>query len=218
MLAKLMACGALLLVLGMGACGDNGESAGTTEADTAHTVSEVTSSTTTLPPDDLEPVVVPTLPDVIPGYTEVDPATGLHVTGTPIVIDLASYRLKVTGKVTHELSLAYDDLRRLPKVTATPRLVCPGLFEDTAAWSGVPLATILEMAEVQPDATEIKMTAADGYWVYLDIEDALEPQNFLAYELMDQPLPVLHGFPLRAVLPDHQGNRWVKWLVEIEVE
>jgi DMSO/TMAO reductase YedYZ molybdopterin-dependent catalytic subunit len=167
---------------------------------------------------ELEPIVVPTLPDVIPGYTEVDPDTGLHVTGTPQVIDLASYRLKVSGKVAHELSLTFDDLRVLPKMTATPRLVCVGVFTDTATWSGAPLGVVLEMAEVQPDAEEIKMVSADGYYVFLDLEDALRPENFLAYELMGEPLPVLHGFPLRAVIPDKNGNYWVKWLQEIVVE
>ena len=134
------------------------------------------------------------------------------------MVDLAGYHLKVTGKIAHELSLSYDDLRRLPKVSGTPRLVCPGIFVDTTAWSGVALHTVLEMAGVQPGATEIKMTSADGYWVFLDLDRALGADNFLAYELMGRPLPVLHGFPLRAVLPNETGNLRVKWLVEIVVE
>jgi DMSO/TMAO reductase YedYZ molybdopterin-dependent catalytic subunit len=163
-------------------------------------------------------IVVPTLPAEIPGYTEVDPATGLHMTGTPKVVDLPSYRLKVEGKVARPLSLSYDDLHRLPKVTATPTLICPGFFTDITTWSGVSLATILEMAGVQPDAERITMKAADGYTASLDLDEALKPENLLAYEWMDQPLPVLHGFPLRAVIPGQEGNRWVKWLLEIVVE
>jgi DMSO/TMAO reductase YedYZ molybdopterin-dependent catalytic subunit len=222
MFREMLVVSGVLLTLGMVGC------AGTPgTADTAAVTGPITGSTattgvegtmTTTSTGDLEPIDVPTLPAVIPGYTEVDPATGLHMTGTPAVIDLASYRLKVTGKVARELSLSYDDLRRLPKVTAAPRLVCPGFFIDTTTWSGAPLHTILEMAGVQPDATEIKMNAADGYGVFLDLKEALKPENFLAYEWMGQPLPVLHGFPLRAVLPGQQGNRWVKWLQEIVVE
>jgi DMSO/TMAO reductase YedYZ molybdopterin-dependent catalytic subunit len=171
-----------------------------------------------LGPGDLEPIVVPTLPDVIPGYTEVDPATGLHVTGTPQVIDLDEYRLRVSGSVGQELSLSYDELRSLTKLTATPRLVCAGVFVDTATWSGAALGAVLEMAEVQAEAGKIKMVSADGYWVYLSLADALRPENFLAYELMGEPVPVLHGFPLRAVIPGKNGNYWVKWLEEIVVE
>ena len=32
-----------------------------------------------------------------------------------------------------------------------------------------------------------------------------------------EPLPILHGFPVRTVFPALEGNKWVKWLVEIEV-
>jgi sulfite oxidase len=46
----------------------------------------------------------------------------------------------------------------------------------------------------------------------------LNPENFLAYELEGKPLPVLHGFPLRAIFPTKDGNSWVKWLVEINVQ
>jgi DMSO/TMAO reductase YedYZ molybdopterin-dependent catalytic subunit len=168
--------------------------------------------------DELKPIVVPTLPAEIPAYTAVDPATGLHMTGTPKVIDLASYRLKVDGAVTHPLSLAYDDLRRLPKVTATPTLNCPGFFTDVTTWSGVPLKTILDMAGLQPDAKQIRMKAADDYSFVLSLDEALKPENFLAYEWMGQPLPVLHGFPIRAVVPGRGGSAWVKWLLEIVVE
>jgi DMSO/TMAO reductase YedYZ molybdopterin-dependent catalytic subunit len=166
----------------------------------------------------LPPIVVPTLPEVTPGYTEVDPDTGLHVTGKPQVVDLAGYRLKVSGKVVQEVSLTFDELRVLPKVTAAPRLVCVGVFVDVATWSGASLAAVLEMAGARPEAEKIKLVSADGYWVYLDVEDALRSENFLAYELMGEPLPVLHGFPLRAVIPGKNGNYWVKWLEEIVVE
>ena len=179
---------------------------------------EATTSTTTVAPVHLEPVVVPTLPAKIPGYGQVDPATGLHVTGTPTVIDLAGYRLAVSGKVASELNLDYDDLRRLPKVTATTKTTCPGVFEDTATRSGVPLRTVLEMAGAQAGAKQIKMTGADGHWIMLDLDKALQPENFLAYEWMGQTLPVLQGFPLRAVVPNQIGTVSVKWLLRIDVE
>jgi DMSO/TMAO reductase YedYZ molybdopterin-dependent catalytic subunit len=74
------------------------------------------------------PIVVPTLPEKIPGYTELDPDTQLHVTGTAKVIDLESYRLEITGKVKQSLSLTYDELRCMPKMEARPILICPGFL------------------------------------------------------------------------------------------
>jgi DMSO/TMAO reductase YedYZ molybdopterin-dependent catalytic subunit len=222
MLGKLILISGIALMLGMVGCGGSAgtaQTSATTEAVATSTATgEAPTGTTTPTVGALEPIVVPTLPAEIPAYTAVDPATGLHMTGTPQVIDLAGYRLKVDGKVEYPLSLSYDELRLLPKVTATPTLVCEGFFVDTTTWSGVPLKTILEMAGVQPDAEQIRMKAGDGYSITLGLDEALKPENLLAYEWSGQPLPVLHGFPLRAVIPGRDGNAWVKWLLEIVVE
>jgi DMSO/TMAO reductase YedYZ molybdopterin-dependent catalytic subunit len=152
-------------------------------------------------------------------YLEVDPATGLHITGTPTEVDISSYRLKVTGKVERELSLTYDDILALtPKVTSSPDLVCPGYFVDKATWSGVTFKAILDMAGVKADAAWVRMKAADGYSIKVELAVALAPDSFLAYELSGKPLPEKQGFPLRAVFPGQEGNRWVKWIVELVVE
>ena len=165
----------------------------------------------------LTPIVAPTMAPN-PGYTELDRSTGLHVTGSPKTIDLATYRLKVTGLVDQPLSLSYDDLRCMPKVTANLILSCPGVFEDEATWSGVPLSYVLGLAGMQSEATWIAMVAADNYTTHMELKDALKDGNFLAYEWDGQPLPVLHGFPVRAVFSSMPGGRWVKWLLEIRVE
>lgn len=175
-------------------------------------------STVLVPPEELEPVVQPTLPSEVPEYLAIDPATGLTMTGTPVEVDIESYRLKVTGKVDNELSLTYDEIRLLPKLTASPLLECPGYFVDQATWSGVPLTVILDMAGVHSDAYRLVLRAADGYSARIALDVALAPDNFLAYEVDGQTLPALQGFPLRAVFPERAGGEWVKWLVEIVVE
>ncbi|NPV87778.1 MAG: molybdopterin-dependent oxidoreductase [Anaerolineae bacterium] len=166
----------------------------------------------------LTEVVVPTLPALTPGYTDLDPSTGLHVTGGAPQVDLISYRLTISGKVQHPYQLAYDELRCMPKVSASPPLVCPGFFTDVAQWSGAPLAPILQRAGIAADAQRITLISADGYQASVPLNQALAAENFLAYEWEGEPLPILHGFPLRAVFPALDGNKWVKWLVEIRVE
>ncbi len=166
----------------------------------------------------LESIDMPTLPATVPEYLEVDPETGLHMTGTPTVVDINSFRLKISGKVDKELSLSYDELMLLPKMTATAVLECEGYFTDTATWSGVSLKAILDMAGVQSDADKITIKGADGYKTKLSLEEAVAPENFLAYELENETLPVLQGFPLRAVFPAMTGYYWAKWVLEIVVD
>ncbi len=164
------------------------------------------------------PVIVPTLPAFIPEEFELDPTTNLHKSGTPQLIDVDAYTLEITGLVDQPLSLTYDQLRCMPKVTDTPTLVCPQTFFDTAEWSGVRLAYILKLVGVQEGATYVRMKGADGYYANISLEDAMRPESFLAYEWEGEPLPIMHGFPLRAVLPDIYGSQWVKWLLEIEIQ
>ncbi len=179
----------------------------------------IPTTTNQIPACNPEAIVVPTLPSEIPAYTQLDKASGLHMTGTVQVIDFPSYRLKVSGLVEQPLNLSYDELRCLPtKVTASPKLVCPGFFEDVAEWSGVPINEVLKLARPQARAQRVSLISADGFKVDIDLKNALDPENFLAYELRGQPLPVLHGFPLRAVMSNMAGSYWAKWLVEIKVE
>lgn len=173
------------------------------------------------PTCDLPPILAPTAPLEVPRYVELDPATNLHMTGTPPQepVDIASYRLKISGKVTNPVELAYDEIRCLPKVQAAPLLVCPGFFEDQATWGGTPVKEVLALAGVQQDATAVKFLAAsDKYRVVLSLDEALDEQNLLAYEWEGQPLPRYHGFPFRLVLPGVEGNQWIKWITEIVVE
>jgi DMSO/TMAO reductase YedYZ molybdopterin-dependent catalytic subunit len=220
LLAIAVVLAALLLAVGASSCGDtplSGAAEVSVSTNVASTIPRPT-STDIVAVDDLEPVVQPTLPADIPSYLEVDPATGLHMTGTPTVVEISTYRLKVTGKVDHEFSLTYDELRALPRVTASPELVCPDYFWDHATWTGVPLNLILEMAGPQSDVERVVLIGADNYSTGIYLTEALVSDGFLAYELNGETLPALQGFPIRAVFPGREGGLWAKWLVEIRLE
>ena len=165
----------------------------------------------------LNPVTQPPLPDKTFMPNELDRENGLHITGISQLVDLATYRLKVTGLVDHPLSLTYDDLRCMPNVTDSPELVCLGVFTDRATWTGVPIKYILDLAGIQQGATKLTLVSADGYEVNLPIKTASADDNFLAFEVNGKTLPVQHGFPLRAVFPSMWGSYWLKWLVEMRI-
>jgi DMSO/TMAO reductase YedYZ molybdopterin-dependent catalytic subunit len=79
----------------------------------------------------LEPTALPSEPTALPTPTrELTPIEALGKTGSPVQIDIATYRLSVDGLVEHPLSLSYDDLLALPAVSQVPRLECPGFFVD----------------------------------------------------------------------------------------
>jgi DMSO/TMAO reductase YedYZ molybdopterin-dependent catalytic subunit len=169
---------------------------------------------------DLPIIIPPTPPATIPGYAKLDETTNLHVTGTMQEIDVETYRQVITGTaVSQPLSLTYDDLRCMPKREVRSVLTCPGFFEDEATWAGVPLEHILDLAGVYSNAEHIRLKGADGYSMRLNMDVIRDtPRSIIAYEWEGESLPILHGFPVRAVFPGQQGNTWVKWLLEIRVE
>ncbi len=121
---------------------------------------------------------LPKWPAIIPRRAEPDPVTGLHMTGKPVSIDLTSYRLKVFGKVDHPLSLSFDDLRCMPKVTSEVDIICKGYFEDWSTWAGVPIHEVLDRAGVQSGAVGINMNAGDGYSNQASLDEARASDAF----------------------------------------
>jgi len=163
------------------------------------------------------PAVIPPTPIPYPGYTQQEPSTGLHVTAEPQVVELATYRLKVTGTVARELSLTYDELRCLPRIGAHVQIVCPGFFIDWSNLAGASLASVLALAGPLAGANWVDFAGVDGWSYGLALAEAQAADNFLAYEWEGELLPVSHGFPVRAALPGHSGGYWTKWLQEIRV-
>jgi sulfane dehydrogenase subunit SoxC len=104
----------------------------------------------------------------------------------------------------------------------------PWLVEavGTARWRGTPLRRLLEEAGPADDAVEVLFTGADQgreggidqqFQRSLSLEDALESDAILAYEMNGAPLPPQHGYPVRLLVPGWYGMTSVKWLTRIEV-
>ena len=161
--------------------------------------------------------IIPPTPIPYPGYTQQEPSTGLHVTAPPHVLDLATYRLAVTGTVARELSLSYDELRCLPKIAAYTRIECPGYFVDWSNLAGASLASVLALAGPVDGAKQVEFNGVDGRTSSVSLTDAQASKYFLAYEWEGEALPVSHGFPVRAALTDNPGGYFVKWLQEIRI-
>jgi DMSO/TMAO reductase YedYZ molybdopterin-dependent catalytic subunit len=144
---------------------------------------------------------------------------GLHVTGTPVDIDIDTYRLKITGAVDTQLSLSLEQIKAMEAQREFVILDCPGFFTDEGNWTGVRIADLLDLAGVKPEAGQLKFVAADGkYSANLKLEEVTGEGMLIAYAFEDKPLPKVHGYPLRVVAKDQQGNRWVKWLGQIVVQ
>ena len=149
---------------------------------------------------------------------QLTPIDKLGITGVPQDVDIAEYRLVVSGLVEKPLSLTYEEILAYSSITEIGVINCPGFFVDIAEWTGVPLATILEEAGIKAKAIQVIFIALDGYRQKLTLEHVDEFGIFLAYIVNGETLPREHGYPLRVVDKGSDGSAWVKWLAEIRVE
>jgi len=149
---------------------------------------------------------------------EIDPLDQFGTMGpTDVAIDLKTYRLRVTGKVRHPLSLSYNQILKYPSLTETVLLICPGFFANNGRWTGTHLKVLLQETLTHKDAQYIDFNGANGKGVRIPLKDLDHKRIFLAYSVNGEPLPQKHGFPLRLVYEDTYGYDWVKYVDEIVV-
>jgi DMSO/TMAO reductase YedYZ molybdopterin-dependent catalytic subunit len=166
-----------------------------------------------------------------------------HLANIPLSVDLRTFRLRVHGQVSSELSLSLADLKRLGAARevvavnqcsgnsrgfSTPRIFGAQLGNGSmgnARWVGLPLKTLLEKAGVGANAKQVTFNGLDtpvlpatpDFVKALDIDVALNPDVLLAWEMNGRDIPMLNGYPLKLVVPGYFGTYWVKHLAEIEV-
>src|SRR6266704_1960749 len=162
-------------------------------------------------------------------------------------IDRDEWWLHVEGEVEKPFEINYEELLKLETVTIPATLECAGNNRNfleskvkgvqwglgavgTAEWTGVPLAILLDRAEVKPEAREVILEGADGGV----LEEPKRPSGkvqfarsiplakartdvLLAYQMNGNELPQQHGFPLRAIVPGWYAMASIKWLQRIIV-
>ena len=89
----------------------------------------------------------------------------------------------------------------------------------TARWTGARLADVLKRAGVKESARFVHMSGADRpsgtmppFVRQVSIDKAMHPDTVIAYEMNGQPIPPVHGAPLRAIVPGWEGAYSMKWL------
>ena len=131
----------------------------------------------------------------------------------PRPIDVHTYRLRVQGLASRELTLALGDLPAEDELVAT--LDCTGGFYSAQRWRGVRLDRLLTQAGAVPAARHVSVESRTGYRWSFAIEDA--HGLLLATHVGGEPLSHEHGAPVRLIVPGARGFQWVKWVERIRL-
>ncbi len=139
-------------------------------------------------------------------------------------VDPADWTLSVSGMVDRPLSFSYDDLLAMPQYEADITLQCVsnevgGDLVGNARWQGVLLRDLLERARVRAGADQVVGRSVDNFTAGFPTAIALDGRAaMVALGMNGEPLPQLHGFPARLVVPGLYGYvSATKWLSSIEL-
>lgn len=164
-----------------------------------------------------------------------------HYADIPTAVDVARFRLSVLGAVKKPIRLTLAELLAMPRVELAAINQCSGnsrgYFEPrvpgaqwgngaigNARWVGVRLKDVLDRAGIAPGAVQVRFSGLDTpppdapiFAKSLDLAHAMDGEVMIAFQMNGAQLPMLHGFPLRLIVPGWYSTYWVKALDRIEV-
>ncbi len=168
----------------------------------------------------------------------------MATTDAPAIED---WDIRVGGLVVRPRTITLKDLKGMEQVKRVSVMQCAGNGRSYYAakekapggqwqhgglanveWEGVPLKAVLEAVDVGPSDHAQWLTAngadespaakgADMIKSYHLTDPALD-NAILALKLNGEPIPAVHGGPVRLIIPGYYGNMNVKFLNELSFE
>jgi sulfite oxidase len=159
----------------------------------------------------------------------------------------SEYQLTISGLVHEPITFSWHDLAHFPRTSLTASLQCAGNRRDelyplgaipdelpwgadaisTGVWQGIRLADLLQHAGIADGAQHVAFESYDQilklgtltpFGGSIPLAKARSAEVLLADTLNGEPLPAIHGGPLRLLVPGMIGARSVKWLRSIMVQ
>jgi DMSO/TMAO reductase YedYZ molybdopterin-dependent catalytic subunit len=146
----------------------------------------------------------------------------IDINTRPSQVDIESWRLIVSGKISAPTEMTIDDIRALPSQTQILTMQCisnnvGGDLTSSTRWTGVKFKDLMDSLGMDPSAAGALIKGVDGFYEYVVMEDILDDRTLLVYDMNGAPLPQKHGFPLRVYIPNRYGMKQPKWIESIEI-
>jgi DMSO/TMAO reductase YedYZ molybdopterin-dependent catalytic subunit len=124
----------------------------------------------------------------------------------------AAYRLTLRGGA-QELRLSRGDLLALEQRARSLPIACVEGWTTRQLWSGVPLATLAELAGVpEPKSVLVRSLQPKGVLSKASLSHDQVMDGLLALKVNGEDLSLDHGFPARVIVPGLPGVHNIKWV------
>jgi len=127
--------------------------------------------------------------------------------------DAATWTLKVIKRGGEVLQVSLQELMALPKTDIIYDFKCVEGWDQVQHWAGVRFTDFIKHYQLE-EYTKMEYVGMETpdktYYVGIDMPSALHPQTILAYEVNDKPLPLVHGAPVRLIVPVKYGIKNLK--------
>ena len=134
-------------------------------------------------------------------------------------VELRDWSLRVWGEVEREAEWNWEQFRALGTEERTNDIHCVthwSRFDNT--WEGVLIATILEHVRPTPGAAAVMFHSYGGYTTNVSLDDlAQDDHAMIAFSHDGEPIPAVHGGPLRGVVPSLYFWKSAKWVHGMEI-
>jgi len=135
----------------------------------------------------------------------------------PQYIDIADYKLEITGLVEESAEYTYDEVLQNQIYKKIVRLDCVEGWSVNILWEGVLVNELIEKSKPLPEANTVIFYAYDGYSTSFPIEYIIGNDLIMAYRMNDVVIPPERGFPFQLVAESKWGYKWIKWITKIEL-
>ena len=97
--------------------------------------------------------------------------------------DVGRHYINVSGSMKHDYSVTVNDLRAHTRTRVAACSCATGKAVTQVQISGVPVSSILSLAELQEGVNTLTVTASDGYKVSMPLRYALDREAMIVYQV-----------------------------------
>ncbi len=141
----------------------------------------------------------------------------LHAEATPS-IDPETWTFTIEGLVERPTTWTWAELHGMEPSTYAGDIHCVTAWSKLGVtFTGVSVDDLLAIAAPQATATHAMAFSSTGYTTNLPLADLVGGQAWVVWEYDGAPLPVVHGGPVRLLVPHLYFWKSAKWVAGLRI-